>query len=86
MTGVVIKYDRLAAYGFILPDDPTLPDFFVCPKFIDADKPRRFLVVGQRVEFTPVDTETAKPQAHNVRVLPMTIARQVGEHTAVGHE
>ncbi|HXA78735.1 MAG TPA: cold shock domain-containing protein [Candidatus Acidoferrales bacterium] len=76
MFGTVVHYDRIAAYGFIVPDDSTLPDYFTCAKFLKADKPRRFLIVGQRVEFDPVDTDTSKPQAHNVRVIPVTIARQ----------
>jgi len=78
MFGTVIKYDRVSAYGFIVSDDPTLPDFFVCPKFIDRDRHHRFLVPGQRVEFDPVDLDT-KPQAHNVRVVPVTIAWQVSD-------
>jgi cold shock CspA family protein len=75
MFGTVIKYDRAAAYGFIVSDDPTLPDFFVIPKFIQADRHHRFLVPGFRVEFDPVDIE-AKPQAHNVRVISRMIAIQ----------
>jgi cold shock CspA family protein len=78
MFGTVIKYDRLKTFGFILPDDPSLPDFFVCPKFITANKSRRFLMPGWRVEFTPVDID-GKPQAHDVRVLSTTIAVQLSE-------
>jgi cold shock CspA family protein len=76
MFGTVTRYDRLAAYGFIVPDDPTLPDFFTCPKFIQAPKPHRFLVPGQRVEFDPVNMDTDRPQARNVRVIPSTVAIQ----------
>jgi cold shock CspA family protein len=79
MLGTVIHYDRLAAYGFILPDDQTLPDFFVIPKFMDEDKAHRFLCVGWRVSFDPVDADTAKPQAHHVRIVAKTIARQVSD-------
>jgi cold shock CspA family protein len=82
MFGTVSKYDRMKAFGFILPDDATLPDFFVCPKFIDATRHHRFLVVGQRVEFDPVDIDTDRPAAHNIRVVPTTIARQVGDEAA----
>ena len=78
MLGTVIKYDRISAYGFIVSDDPTLPDFFVCPRFIDADRHHRFLVLGQRVEFDPVDVAT-KPKALNVHVIPTTIAIQRSE-------
>jgi len=84
MLGTVVHYNRLASYGFITPDDPTLPDHFVCATFINADKPRRFLIVGQRVEFDPVATDTAKPQAHNVRVIPTTIAIQRSAPVAGG--
>lgn len=84
MFGTVAKYDRMKGYGFILPDDASLPDFFVCPKLIDANRHFRFLIPGQRVEFDPVDVST-KPAAHNVRVLPTTIARQTSD-TAVRHE
>jgi cold shock CspA family protein len=75
MFGTVTKFDRIKGYGFIVSDDPALPDFFVIPKFIDCDRHHRFLVRGQRVEFDPVDVDT-KPQAHNVRVVPITIAIQ----------
>jgi cold shock CspA family protein len=75
MIGTVSKYDRIAGIGWIVPKDPTLPDFFVIPKFIAADKHHRFLAAGQRVEFDPFDIE-GKPQAHNVRVISQTIAVQ----------
>jgi len=83
MLGTVIKYDRVAAYGFIVADDPTLPDFFVIPKFIQADRHHRFLAPGFRVEFDPIDIET-KPQAHNVRVISRTIAIQRSTPTPGG--
>jgi cold shock CspA family protein len=83
MFGTVIKYDRLKAYGFIVSDDENLPDFFVCPKFINRDKHHRFLLPGQRVEFDPVDIDT-KPQAQNVRVIPVTIAIQRGAPASFG--
>ncbi len=76
MLGTVTRYDRLTAIGWILPDDETLPDFFVIPKFMDEDKHHRFLMAGWRVEFTPFDIE-GKPQAHDVRIISKTIARQV---------
>jgi cold shock CspA family protein len=75
MFGTVIKYDRITAIGWILPDDETLPDFFVIPKFMIADRHHRFLLPGWRVEFDPIDAD-GKPQAHNVRVIQRTIARQ----------
>lgn len=81
MLGTVTKYDRVKGYGFIVPDDAALPDFFVCPKFIDANKHHRFLIPGQRVEFDPVDVDT-KPVASNVHVIPTTIARQVNAPVA----
>jgi len=77
MLGTVSKYNRLKAYGWIVSDDPTLPDFFVCPKLMDCDKHQRFLIVGQRVEFEPANIDT-QPEARHVRKLPMTIARQTG--------
>lgn len=75
MLGTVIKYDRVSAYGFIVADDESLPDFFVIPKFIIGDRHHRFLMAGWRVEFDPVDVES-KPQAHNVRILFRPIAVQ----------
>jgi cold shock CspA family protein len=77
MLGTVTKYDRVKGYGFILPDDANLPDFFVCAKFIDSNRHLRFLIPGQRVEFTPIDPD-GRSQAHDVRVLPTTIAVQRG--------
>ena len=75
MLGTVAKYDRIGAFGFIVADLPGLPDFFVIPKFIEADRHHRFLVPGYRVEFDPFDIE-GKPQAHNVRVVSRTVAIQ----------
>lgn len=77
LTGTVSRYDRIAGYGFIISDQPDLPDFFVLPKFIEADRHHRFLVPGWRVEFEPFDID-GKPQAHNVRVISRTIAIQRG--------
>ena len=77
MLGTVIKYDRFACVGWIVADDESLPDFFVIPKFMDADRHHRFLMAGWRVEFTPFDID-GKPQAHNVKILSRTITRQVG--------
>jgi cold shock CspA family protein len=77
--GVVLEYNRQKGWGFIRPDDPNLPDFFTCYKFIEADqKWSRFVRVGQRVEFQPVDIDT-RPQAHHVRLVrPVTVVRQTG--------
>jgi len=77
MQGTVLQYSRQTGWGFIRPDDPDLPDFFVCYRFIQAaSKFERYVKSGQRVEFTPVDIDT-KPQAHDVRVLtPITIVVQ----------
>jgi len=80
MFGTVTKYDRIRGFGFIVADEPNLPDFFVCAKFIDANKHRRFLIVGQRVEFTPIDADTDRPVANPVRpIFPVTIAVQRGK-------
>jgi|HubBroStandDraft_1064217.scaffolds.fasta_scaffold291667_2 cold shock CspA family protein len=78
MLGTVAKYDRIAAYGWIVADDSSLPDFFVIPKFMDADRHHRFLMAGWRVDFDPFDID-GKPQAHNVRVISRTIVRQVSD-------
>src|ERR1700728_1485910 len=76
MFGTCVKYNRLESYGFIAPDDPSLPDFFACPAFITSEKNhRRFLVPGYRVEFTPFDVE-GRPQAHSIKVIARTVALQ----------
>jgi cold shock CspA family protein len=75
MLGTVIKYDRITAVGWILSDDPTLPDFFVIPKFMLEDKRHRFLMAGWRVEFDAIDID-GNPQAHNVRIISRPIAIQ----------
>jgi cold shock CspA family protein len=75
MFGTTIKYDRVKGYGFILPDDETLPDFFVLAKCILEPKGRRWLMAGWRVEFTPVEVGDGM-QAQNVRVLSRPIAIQ----------
>jgi cold shock CspA family protein len=76
MFGTVSKYDRVKGYGFILPDDQSLPDFFTCAKLVDANRHHRFLIPGQRVEFDPVDLET-RPAAHNVRVVSAPTGEKV---------
>ena len=73
MQGTVTKYDRAKSYGFILPDDENLPDYFVVPKFI-ADR-MKFLMPGWRVEFTPVEVD-GKFQAHDIHVVSRVIAVQ----------
>lgn len=78
MFGTVSRYNRAKSYGFIIPDDENLPDYFVCPKFIDPSRKLRFLIPGQRVEFDPVEDETGFV-AKNVRVFPTTIAIQRSE-------
>jgi len=65
MQGTVAYYTRFGGYGFIIPDDPDAPDYFVHFRFIDANPAQRFLKAGQRVEFTPVE-EDGRPQAHHV--------------------
>jgi cold shock CspA family protein len=76
--GIVLQYNRQNGWGFIRPDSPDLPDFFVCYKFLEAaNKFERFLKPGQRVEFDAIDPD-GKREARRVRVLrPITIARQV---------
>jgi cold shock CspA family protein len=83
MFGTVTMFDRIKGFGFILPDDETLPDFFTAPKFILEPKCRRFLMAGWRVEFTPFDIE-GKPQAHDVRIISRTIAAQRSAPNAGG--
>jgi cold shock CspA family protein len=75
MLGTVNFYDRIKRFGFIVPDDPTLPDHFVVPKFMLGDKHQLFLMEGWKVEFDSVDSD-GKPQAHNVRIVSRTIAIQ----------
>lgn len=84
MRGIVLRYDRLKAHGFIIStEDETLPDMFVCPSFILKEKHCRFLLAGQAVEFDPAGVGTDRPQAHNVRFIPpITIARQVSDTLA----
>ena len=78
MLGTVLRYDRIAAYGFIVPDDNTLPDYFACAKFIISEnKHRRFLLPGWRVEFESNDNN-GHPQALNIRVICKTGAIQRG--------
>jgi len=80
MFGTVSQFNRLKGYGFIVSDEPTLPDFFTCSKFIEAEKHRRFFLPGQRVEFTPIDADTDHPIAKPVRIVgSFTIARQISE-------
>lgn len=68
MFGTVSVYSRLKGYGFIVPDDPDAPDYFVHFSFISTNPAQRFLKIGQRVEFDPAG-DSEKPQAHNVRKI-----------------
>jgi len=85
MFGTVIAYDRIKGYGFIVPDDENLPDFFTLPKFMTGPKHQRFLMAGWRVEFDPVDIDT-KPQAHNVKIISRPIAVQRSAPTPGGRQ
>jgi CspA family cold shock protein len=68
MFGIVRSWSRLHGYGFIVPDGEDEPDRFVLYCWIQANPSRRFLKVGQRVEFDPYE-ENGRPQARNVRKL-----------------
>jgi cold shock CspA family protein len=84
MEGTVLQFNRQTGWGFIRPDSPDQPDFFVCYKFINAEtKFERFLKAGQRVSFDPTDIDT-KPQARNVSKLPTVIAIQRSAPNAGG--
>lgn len=74
MTGTVAHFNRARRFGHIIPDDANLPDLFTYWAFLEP--PNRFLVSGWTVEFDPVKLDTDKPQAHHVRVISKTIARQ----------
>ncbi|MGA9972321.1 MAG: cold shock domain-containing protein [Candidatus Acidiferrales bacterium] len=69
MQGTVKKYERSGAWGFILADDPNLPDCFVHHSFIQAERRKKFLNEGDRVEFDYAEDEQGRPQARNVRKL-----------------
>ena len=76
MYGTCVKYDRIGRWGFIAPDDLTLPDHFVHASDIVGPKSQHFLVVGQRVEFDASSDDADRPTAKNVRKFPLTIAVQ----------
>jgi cold shock CspA family protein len=79
MFGTCTGYNRARGYGFILPDDETLPDYFCHARSIQAKNHYQFLVVGQRVEFTPSEVD-GKPQALAVRIVgPQIVANQVSD-------
>jgi cold shock CspA family protein len=79
MLGTVCNFNRLSGFGFIAPDDPNAPNFFTCSKFIVAEKHRRFLFKGWRVEFDfDPATVDIDPVATNVRIISRTIAKQIG--------
>ena len=68
MFGTVSRFTRQFGFGFVVPDDPNEPCYFVHHSFIQANPAKRFLVAGQRVEFDPVEVD-GKPQAYNVRKI-----------------
>ncbi len=65
MIGTVSRFNRMKGWGFILPDDDTLDDFFVHHSELVG---RKFLRVNERVEFTP-SVRNDKPYARNVKVI-----------------
>jgi cold shock CspA family protein len=68
MFGTVIFYDRRKAWGFVVPDDTRLADFFV---HISAlPKNHRFLNGGDRIEFNAGE-HGGKPCALDVKVLTL---------------
>jgi cold shock CspA family protein len=69
MTGIVVNYTRIVGYGFIVPDDPNAPNYFVHYRSIQANSAKRVLRVGQRVEFDATEDEAGRPRAVNVRVI-----------------
>jgi cold shock CspA family protein len=75
--GECVSYDRAHGFGFVIStENPDMPNFFVHCSFIEGRKPLRFLRVGQQVEFTPAAVDTDRPQAHNVKKFPITVAIQ----------
>jgi cold shock CspA family protein len=83
MLGTTIKYDRIKGYGFILPDDETMQDFFVPAKAILAPKGRHWLMAGWRVEFDIVEVEEGLAAA-NVKIISRPIAAQYGVTSKTG--
>ena len=69
MLGTVKEYRRDGAWGFVIPDDLNTPDCFVHHSFINAEKRKKFLNAGDRVEFDYAEDADGRPQAHNVRKL-----------------
>jgi CspA family cold shock protein len=66
MQGTVKKFDDQKGFGFIRPDDKTLPDCFVHYTGILGAPGRKSLSSGQRVEFD-IQQESKGPRALNVR-------------------
>jgi cold shock protein len=68
MLGTVSSWSRFHGYGFVIPDGEDEPTRFVLYAWIQANPAKRFLKLGQRVEFDPHE-ENGRPQARNVRVV-----------------
>lgn len=79
MTGIVSFYNRRHGWGFIIPDEP-LNDHFVHVSLISPAEPRKFLTIGERVEFECFE-RNGKPAARNVR----RIASDPADPTATAH-
>jgi cold shock CspA family protein len=83
MQGKCLKFHRDRGFGFLITDDPTMPDIFchfsdIAPSQIWR---RQFLVAGMILEFDVEDAPTAeypdRLRARNVRVTaPITMAIQ----------
>jgi len=73
MRGTVANYNRASGYGFIIPmdpNDPDAPNHFVHYSAIQANAAKRFLRVGQIVEFETEQDEHGRFRAVKVRKLP----------------
>jgi cold shock protein len=68
MFGIVRSWSRLHGYGFVVPDGEDEPDRFALYAWIQANPAKRFLKIGQRVEFDPYE-ENGRPQARNIRFI-----------------
>ena len=69
MVGTVYNYDRVKGYGFITPDTEDAPNYFVHFRSIQAIASKRYLKVGERVEFHPSEDADGRPRAENVQKL-----------------
>ncbi len=70
MTGNVSFYNRLAGWGFAVPDDTTQPDAFIHAKNLPTA--HRFVNVGDKISYEPCGMSQGRTLALKIQIIQET--------------